>query len=361
MAASRCGHRRILFTTFVVFVVALLNVDCHVNANTEGDGVREFFISRKRSGGKEGRRLSSEGAVPRRILDSDSDTGFKEVGFTYRENDGVYWADLRIGSPQQDFSVIVDTGSSTIAIPCKGCSCGSQHHYFDRAASSSSTIKSSNGYRQCYSEGSCNSGDMLKDKLCIGNACTPVESVEHEFGCCNTFASAFQKQEADGIIGLSLNRRTLVADLQEHHRLKADAFALCFGATKGVLVVGGYPEDRHMEPIQWTPMTQKSGEFYNVKVSFHVYMCVCCSLISLYLSIYIHTYICVSIPLYICISVPYLHVYLYTSSQCIAVLVDMIQPSQRDLTNYPPTHTGDQGCSERRGRGIARYTHTHCR
>jgi hypothetical protein len=249
----------------LVLVVHATASDATATADASGSsspGSVEFSVTRKRGAGKDRRRLAR--ASGRNLGD---DSGFKEVGYTYRENDGVYWADLRIGTPQQDFSVIVDTGSSTIAIPCKGCQCGPQHHYFDRAASSTSTVANKNGYRQCYSEGSCNHGDMLNDKVCIGNACTTDESVVHAFGCCNTFARAFQKQEADGIIGLSLNRRTLVADLQEHHRLKQDTFALCFGASKGVFVVGGYPEERHMEPIQWTPMTQKTGEFYNVKVS----------------------------------------------------------------------------------------------
>jgi len=189
--------------------------------------------------------------------------GFKEYTFTKRENDGVYYADIRIGTPPQTFTVIVDTGSATIAVPCQGCSCGN-HNHFD--VSKSSTGKGTGGrYRQCYSEGSCNEGSLIREKICIGDKCTGDEAVDHTFGCCSKFASAFKTQEADGIIGLSGSSGTLISDLRSHHKLEDNVFSVCFGHGMGGMSVGGYSDDRHLEPVQWVPMVSQAS-FYKVQV-----------------------------------------------------------------------------------------------
>ena len=106
------------------------------------------------------------------------------------EPDGVWYANLHIGSPPQKFTVIVDTGSSTIAVPCQGCSCGPHNHF----AMSSSTSASNTGrrYSQCYGEGSCNSGNLVSDVMCLGDTCTIGESTTHTFGCCTTFSRNFK-------------------------------------------------------------------------------------------------------------------------------------------------------------------------
>ena len=187
--------------------------------------------------------------------------GYKEYSFTRREGDGVYYADINIGTPPQTFSVIVDTGSATIAVPCRGCDCGKQHHYFDISDSSSATV-TTKSYRQCYSEGSCNEGQIVKDKICLGEACSAEETIDHSFGCCNKFASAFKAQEADGIIGLSGSEGTLVADLREHHKLERDQFSLCLGVAGGGVSIGGFMPERHLEPIQYLPLLQ--GSFYTI-------------------------------------------------------------------------------------------------
>ena len=41
---------------------------------------------------------------------------------------GYYYANIYVGSPPQKQSVIVDTGSGQLALPCSKCvSCGTQH------------------------------------------------------------------------------------------------------------------------------------------------------------------------------------------------------------------------------------------
>lgn len=56
---------------------------------------------------------------------------------------GYYYVNLYIGTPPQEQSVIVDTGSGQLALPCSKCeSCGSSHIHrpFDLLQSSSSKI-----------------------------------------------------------------------------------------------------------------------------------------------------------------------------------------------------------------------------
>lgn len=189
--------------------------------------------------------------------------GYKDIAAINRENDGVYWADLNIGSPAQTFSVIVDTGSSTIAVPCSGCGqCGKHNKFLIKDGAR----KSGGTYNQCYSEGSCNRGSRVEATMCLGAGCDAAkEGTKHIFGCCTTYARAFQNQEADGIIGMSGSSGTLVADLRMHHKLEKDMFSMCLSAHVGVLGVGGYDETRHMEPLQWTAM--QDSDFYYIKAS----------------------------------------------------------------------------------------------
>lgn len=190
----------------------------------------------------------------------------RTIGYTRKESDGVYWATIRIGSPiQQSFTVIVDTGSSTIAVPCKGCDCGARHAQYD-VAKSSSVKDTGRKYNQCYSEGSCNSGHVLSDLACFGRNCRVDEAVRHEFGCSNTYAPAFKAQDADGIIGLSGSSDTLVASLRAQNNLHKDMFAMCLGRQQGLLTVGGVYHRPLLEEFQYVPLSSQ-GVFYQVQVS----------------------------------------------------------------------------------------------
>jgi len=189
---------------------------------------------------------------------------FRSVEFTRKESDGVYWTTIQIGTPPQQFSVIVDTGSSSIAVPCALCDCGN-HNKFNPELSST-VEKTGFRYNQCYSEGSCNSGDILSDLACFGDACQANETVRHRFGCCNTYARAFKTQDADGIIGLSGSPDTLIADLRAHHDLLKDMFALCFGRSGGSLSVGGVWQRPMLEDPVWVPLVN-SPMFYVVAIT----------------------------------------------------------------------------------------------
>ena len=161
------------------------------------------------------------------------------ISGAHRQRDGVYFTTICIGG--QCFTAIIDTGSSSIAVPCRGCNCGSHHNYYDMR-NSSLVVDTGQVYSQCYGEGSCNHGKVLTDSICMGAGCRVETGVSHPFGCCTTFAPSFQRQDADGIIGLSPNGRSLWKDLAAHHKLDKNIMSICFGKTSGELSVGGWDD-----------------------------------------------------------------------------------------------------------------------
>ena len=224
-------------TMLLIMVFLLVIRTMESTSGLHFDLVRKQFTER-------GRRLFYEG-----------------VG-TSKEADGVYYATISIGTPNpQDFTVIIDTGSATIAIPCKGCSCGS-HNHFDASLSSSNT-DTGHSYSQCYAEGSCNRGHLLNDKMCLGNECTEDEMITHDFGCCTTFASSFREQTADGIVGMGGVSNSFIAALRsKHDLLDENEFSLCLGSNAGHLDIGGYDNSLNLEPVQWIEHTSLSGYYH---------------------------------------------------------------------------------------------------
>ena len=139
----------IIIVVLVIYLFSFENVKSQmtiIKQDSENRKTITFPIERKKGTGFEyeqhgERRILSHGPPP-----------FKEFAMARKESDGVFFANLRIGTPQQMFSAIVDTGSSTIAIPCKGCNCGPKHSTFDYSKSSTA-VKTGDRYSQCYSEG----------------------------------------------------------------------------------------------------------------------------------------------------------------------------------------------------------------
>ena len=96
-----------------------------------------------------------------------------------------YYAQVLIGSPPQTFSVIADTGSTILSVPCVGCSsCGRhQHPAYDPTRSTTAAAMpctfsycsgcSSSGqcqYVQTYAEGSELKGFLVRDRVYLGDS-----------------------------------------------------------------------------------------------------------------------------------------------------------------------------------------------
>lgn len=191
---------------------------------------------------------------------------FKDFSKMKYQNDGVFYTHISLGGAakeQQPFSAILDTGSSTIAVPCGGCTkCGDHHAQFDIHKSSTAKEQRTR-YVQCYAEGSCNVGQNVVDNICFGSDCPVAESAPISFGCCNQYSPMFQAQTADGIIGVGPGSN-LVKHLHDLHKLDSYEFAICLDNNDGRFSVGGYSEALHTGPMQWTTLgVSPEGHYQN--------------------------------------------------------------------------------------------------
>lgn len=199
-----------------------------------------------------------------------------------------YYLDAYIGTPPQRFSVIADTGSSLLAVPCANCqTCGTHMNpKFDVAASStvsavgcdpghgircSSCSNHQCSYYQAYTEGSQLRGVYYEDLLWIADQDSNQAEgaqwgVPFRFGCHTTEGGMFRTQRADGIMGLSRSQQTLVAVLHAAGKLHSNQFALCLASQGGVFTVGGYDSALHDSELNWGTLTDTSSVYYDVSI-----------------------------------------------------------------------------------------------
>eukprot|EP00903_Cladosiphon_okamuranus_P014021 g13038.t1 len=210
---------------------------------------------------------------------------------------GTHFAMIYVGTPPQRASVIVNTGSHFTAFPCSECrNCGNHTDpSWDPAKSSTSDIVSCDnnskercpgsyrcqakehgsirhgpGEKRCvlyekYLEGSSWKAHQVEDLLWVGELTLaeskvegePAFSVDYVFGCIESLTGLFKTQLADGIMGMNANPRTLISQLAQSGKIKERIFSLCFSATGGTMVIGGY-DPRLNKPgseMQYTPST----------------------------------------------------------------------------------------------------------
>jgi len=115
-------------------------------------------------------------------------------------DDIVYVGTIQLGTPAQNFQIILDTGSSNLWVPDKTCNaaaCNGKNKY-DKDKSSTYVA---NGQRWSirYGTGSA-SGILGQDKLCLGDSMLCFNT--QVFGMATTIAPFFAQQPLDGILGL---------------------------------------------------------------------------------------------------------------------------------------------------------------
>jgi hypothetical protein len=164
---------------------------------------------------------------------------------------GTHFSYVYVGTPGQRVSVIVDTGSSFTAFPCKGCQdCGDHtDSYWDMSISSTASQVLCDGQpcvvSQGYSEGSTWKAVKIKDKLFIGGESLqdlPSASsyaVDFVFGCQTSETGLFRTQLADGIMGMGISDITLPFQLWKQSLSSTKMFAMCFKKGGGILTLGG--------------------------------------------------------------------------------------------------------------------------
>ena len=179
-----------------------------------------------------------------------------------------YFATFDVGTPEKLQSVIIDTGSDTMAFPCETChgrNCGShQYPRFSPEGSSSFKYKirctnpqHMSGHQVCkfvksYAEGSSLYGFLADDlvrfksaKHVYGNKLRELNRklvkdirLQTEFGCTEKETGLFKTQYADGILGLD-DQSEFINSLEQLNGggSKVFSFGLCFHEHGGIMSI----------------------------------------------------------------------------------------------------------------------------
>lgn len=190
---------------------------------------------------------------------------------------GYYTSRLWIGTPPQEFALIVDTGSTVTYVPCSSCTqCGThQDPNFKPEASSTykpkkcgpqcsscDTEKQQCKYERRYAEMSTSKGLLGDDVISFGTDGTlgPERLV---FGCETAESGDIYDQKADGIMGLGRGHLSIVDQLVEHNVMTA-AFSLCYGGMDeggGAMIMGAVPSPPAMV---FTHSDFRRSAYYNL-------------------------------------------------------------------------------------------------
>lgn len=165
-------------------------------------------------------------------------------------------------------SPIFDSSESTTHIRSK---CGSCHL---EGISTCSLVDNSCTFAQKYTEGSSWTAVEVEDMVYFGTS--NVQDIEnymdsavaYSFGCQISRAGLFEKQYADGILGLSIHPTSLIAAIFEAGVISHYAFSLCLTQEGGQLSVGGVKYDTHhlWDVVRMTPIIRDHG-YYSVEVT----------------------------------------------------------------------------------------------
>ncbi|MCO5593674.1 hypothetical protein L7F22_047690 [Adiantum nelumboides] len=190
---------------------------------------------------------------------------------------GYYTTRLWIGSPPQEFALIVDTGSTVTYVPCSSCThCGThQDPNFNPEASSTykpmecgpSCSSCDSDRHQCkyirrYAEMSTSEGLLGDDLVSFGND-SSLGSERLVFGCETAESGDIFEQKADGIMGLGRGPLSIVDQLVNHNSV-TEAFSLCYGGMNeggGAMIMGAIPSPPQMV---FTESNFRRSAYYNL-------------------------------------------------------------------------------------------------
>ncbi|KAK6292368.1 hypothetical protein J4Q44_G00369520 [Coregonus suidteri] len=185
----------------------------------------------------------------------------------YNFMDAQYYGVISLGTPEQNFTVVFDTGSADLWVPSSYCvseACG-MHHKF-KAFESSTFNHDGRMFGIHYGKGHM-LGIMGRDVLKIG----PVTVLNQEFGeSVYEPGFVFVMAKFDGVLGLGypslaeelgnpvfdsiMNQKAVDQPIFSFYLSKSKRS----GDPEGELLLGGMDEALYSGPINWNPVTLKS-------------------------------------------------------------------------------------------------------
>lgn len=230
--------------------------------------------------------LSSDLVIDRKIHTVNLHGGIVGVG--------EYFSIIEIGG--KSIRVQIDTGSSTLAVPMKGCkscinklnrysvdesptgspiSCDSDDCAADRCTTNcpvcsvrgaccSSERPAECGFSLRYADGSAASGSVVHDEMRWGKLKTNVT-----FGGILRNSPNFERPEVDGILGMAFKSLACNPscfdppfDAFVKEGLVHNVFSICMTSTGGKLMLGGYDKRVSKGRVQYVRLTHSGAERY---------------------------------------------------------------------------------------------------
>lgn len=237
------------------------------------------------------------GWIKRHLLSLDYDTDMRT--HTVDLHGGIvgvgeYFSIIEIGG--KHIRVQIDTGSSTLAVPMKGCiscinkmnryaveesvkaysiSCDSPECAADRCTTNCPICSSRGaccstaepmvcGFSLRYADGSAASGSVLRDEMTWGRLKANVT-----FGGILKNSPNFERPEVDGILGMAFKSLACNPscfdppfDAFVKQGLVHDVFSICMTNTGGKLMLGGYDSSVSKTRVEYVRLTHSGQERY---------------------------------------------------------------------------------------------------
>uniref|UniRef100_A0A672GDU5 Cathepsin E-like n=1 Tax=Salarias fasciatus TaxID=181472 RepID=A0A672GDU5_SALFA len=180
-----------------------------------------------------------------------------------------YFGEIRLGTPGQNFSVVLDTGSADLWVPSTYCvseTCAVHHRF--RAFDSSTFHHDGRQFGIHYGSGHL-LGVTARDTLEIGG----MTILNQEFGeSVYEPGSSFLLAKFDGVLGLAYPRLAEILGnpvfdnlmVQEIVEEPVFSFYINGSSRGGELLLGGTDESLYVEPINWLPVTDKG--YWQIKM-----------------------------------------------------------------------------------------------
>ena len=173
------------------------------------------------------------------------------------------FSDITIGTPPQDFKVVLDTGSSNLWVPSQKCGSIACYLHSKYDSSASSTYKANGtSFEIHYGSGSL-TGFVSQDTMTIGDVTVPKQDFAE---ATSEPGLAFAFGRFDGILGLGYNTISVNGIVPPFYKMVEQglvdepvfAFYLAHENDQSEATFGGYDKGKFEGDITWIPLRRKA-------------------------------------------------------------------------------------------------------
>ncbi|XP_008314383.1 nothepsin [Cynoglossus semilaevis] len=186
----------------------------------------------------------------------------------YNFMDAQFYGEIRLGTPEQNFTVVFDTGSADLWVPSVYCvseACALHHRF--KAFESTSFRHDGRMFGIHYGSGHL-MGVMARDTLKVDN----VTVLNQEFGeSVYEPGAAFVLAQFDGVLGMGypslaeILGNPVFDSMMAQKSVDEDVFSFYLSRKQeGELMLGGADQALYTEPINWIPVTAKG--YWQIKM-----------------------------------------------------------------------------------------------